>query len=120
MLQQLPTAAFDAVGATEAEAGPELARAARDRQRQLALLYPEPMVTADVVLASVVGADATALDDLATSNDLGAALAQNGWRVPGEPRVKGVRSTPALPPSNGVPDDAGALVALQVTWRGAL
>ncbi len=118
MLQQLPTAAFDVVGTTEAEAGPALARAARDRRRQLTLLYPEPVVTADVVLAPAIGADREAVDELAGGDELRTALAEHGWRVPGEPRAKGVGTTPALRARNGLPDDPGALVALQDVWNG--
>jgi Bacterial extracellular solute-binding protein len=114
MLQKLPTASYDVVGATESEAGPAIAAADPDRRRQLTLLYPEPVITADVVLAAVVGADTSAIEELATSDDLRSALAHNGWRVPGQPRVKGVRATPALPPGNNLPD-AGVLVALQDT-----
>jgi Bacterial extracellular solute-binding protein len=119
MVQKLPTAVYDVTGTTEAEAGPAIADADPDRRRQVTLLYPEPVVTADVVLATVVGADTGAIADLATSDDLRSALASNGWRVPGEPRVKGVRSTPALPSSNGLPDDPGALIALQDTFETA-
>lgn len=118
-LDLLQQPVYDAVGTTEAEAGPVLTKAARDRRRQFALLYPEPVVTADVVLAPVVGADTAAADSLATSSELRTALAANGWRVPGEPRATGVRATPALPPNNGLPGDPGALLALQDTWGGA-
>jgi hypothetical protein len=116
MLQQLPTATYDIVGTTEAEAGPAIAAAARDRRKELTLLYPEPVVTADVVLAAVTGRN-DAADDVST-DDLAAALAKTGWRVPGEPKRRGVRDTPALPRQSGLPDDPGVLVALQETWRG--
>jgi len=119
MVQQLPTATYDVVGTTEAEAGPGIADAAPDRRRALTLLYPEPVVTADVVLAAV--ASSPRRDDvegLAGNGDLAAALAREGWRVPGQPAARGVRDTPALPRSAGLPSDPGALVALQETWSG--
>jgi hypothetical protein len=117
MLQQLPTATYDIVGTTEAEAGPGIADAARDRRRALTLLYPEPVVTADVVLAVVAGSS-DKVGDLAGDADLAAALARTGWRVPGQPNARGVRDTPALPRASGLPPDPGSLVALQETWQG--
>jgi hypothetical protein len=117
MLQQLPTATYDVVGTTEAEAAPAIAAAAPDRRRELTLLYPEPVVTADVVLAAVAGRDDT-VGDLAGDDELAAALARTGWRVPGQPSARGVRDTPALPRASGLPPDPGALVALQETWQG--
>ena len=119
MLQQLPAAAYDVVGTTEAEAGPAIAGAAPDRRSQLTLLYPDPVVTADVVSAAVAsGQDRDAAEGLAGNDDLAAALARAGWRVPGQPAVKGVRETPALPRTSGLPSDPGSLVALQETWQG--
>lgn len=119
MVQQLPTATYDVVGTTEAEAGPGIAAAAPDRRRALTLLYPEPVVTADVVLAAVAAAPRKdAAEGLAGSGDLAAALARHGWRVPGHPAARGVRDTPTLPRTSGLPPDPGALVALQETWSG--
>jgi hypothetical protein len=115
MLLALPTATYDVVGTTEAEAGPGIAEAAPDRRRELALLYPEPVVTADVVLAAIAGRDGAA-DGL--TGDISEALAATGWRVPGSDSARGVRDTPVLPRGSGLPDDPGALVALQETWRG--
>ncbi|HYU40409.1 MAG TPA: hypothetical protein VEM59_11305 [Acidimicrobiia bacterium] len=115
MLQQLPTATYDIVGTTEAEAGPGVANAAPDRRKELTLLYPEPVVTADVVLAPVVG-HGDAVDGL--TDDLGEPLARTGWRVPEQSKARGVRDTPALPRQSGLPDDPGVLLALQETWRG--
>jgi hypothetical protein len=119
MLQQLPTATYDVVGTTEAEAGPGIAGAAPDRRRALTLLYPEPVVTADVVLTAVAkGRSQDDAEDLAGDSDLAAALARHGWRVPGQSSARGVRDAPALPRGSGLPPDPGALVALQETWRG--
>lgn len=119
MLQALPTATYDMVGTTEADAGPALAAAAPERRQQLTLLYPEPVVTADVVVAAVAASpNRDAADGLAGNSELAAALARTGWRVPGQPRAQGVRDTPALPRGSGLPTDPGSLVALQDTWRG--
>jgi len=119
MLQQLPTATYDVVGTTEADAGPALAAAAPDRRQQLTLLYPEPVVTADVVVAAVAASpNRDGADGLAGNSELAAALARTGWRVPGQPGARGVRDTPALPRGSGLPADPGWLVALQETWRG--
>jgi hypothetical protein len=119
MVQQLPTATYDIVGTTESEAGPGIAAAAPDRRRALTLLYPEPVVTADVVLAAVARSSREhQAAGLAGEGDLAAALARTGWRVPDEPNARGVRDTPALPRGSGLPPDPGALVALQETWRG--
>jgi hypothetical protein len=115
MLQQLPTATYDVVGTTEAEAAPAIAVAAPDRRKELTLLYPEPVVTADVVLAAVAGRQDVA--DRLDPDDAAVPLARTGWRVPGESNARGVRDTPALPRQSGLPD-AGVLVALQVTWSG--
>ena len=110
-------ALYDLVGTTEAEAGPELARASRDRREQVDLLYPSPVATADVVYAPVAGADgADDLRDLVTGDDGRAALARTGWRVDGEDRAPGVRATPRLPATDELPD-AGSLEALLDTWR---
>jgi hypothetical protein len=110
-------ALYDMVGTTEAEAGPELERASRDRREQVDLLYPSPVATADVVYAPVAGADgADDLRDIVTGDDGRAALARTGWRVDGEDRAPGVRATPRLPATDELPD-AGSLEALLDTWR---
>lgn len=108
-------AAFDVVATTEAEAGPRLASASRDRRDRMRLLYPSPVATVDVVFAPVIGHGIGLLDLL--SGDAGrAALAHAGFRVGGESRAKGVPATPALPTTSNLPD-AGALEALLQTWR---
>ncbi|MEX2256538.1 MAG: substrate-binding domain-containing protein [Acidimicrobiia bacterium] len=110
-------ALIDMVGTTEADAGPALARASRDRREQVELLYPAPVATADVVYAPVEGAaGADDLADLLTGDDGRAALARAGWRVDGESRASGVPATPRLPARDNVPD-AGSLQALLETWR---
>jgi hypothetical protein len=115
MLQQLPTATYDVVGTTEAEAAPAIAAAAPDRRRELTLIYPGSVVTADVVLAAVAGRQGVA--DGLDPDDVAAPLARSGWRVSGQANARGVRDAPALPRQSGVPD-AGVLVALQETWNG--
>jgi hypothetical protein len=110
-------ALYDMVGTLEAEAGPQLARASRDRREQVRLLYPAPVATANVVYVPALDADgADDLDDLLTGDDGRAALAREGWRVDGEPRAAGVPATPPLPARENVPD-AGSLQALLETWR---
>jgi hypothetical protein len=119
MLQALPTATYDMVGTTEADAGPALAAAAPERRQQLTLLYPEPVVTADVVVAAVAASpNRDGADGLGGNSELAAALARTGWRAPGQPAARGVRDTPALPRGSGLPTDPGSLVALQETWQG--
>jgi hypothetical protein len=110
-------AIYDVVGTTESEAGPLLAGASADRQAQLRLLYPAPVASADAVYVPIAGApEADALGEVLTGDDGRAALAQAGWRVEGETRAKGVRSTPVLPTRANLPT-AGSLEALLETWR---
>ncbi|UDY35734.1 hypothetical protein [Dermatobacter hominis] len=100
------------VGPLEQQSGPELAAAAvRDRY---ALLYPEPMVTADVTLTAPAGRDAADALDRIGPDRLAEALAAEGWRVPGQQTADGVDG-PALPDGPGLPS-AGALQALRDEW----
>lgn len=100
-------ATYDAVGTIEAEAVPVLASSAvRDR---VVLLYPSPMATADVVLASAGGDTARRLRDVAGGGDIRKALADAGWRVDGRPAPA---NAPPLPPTNGLPSP-GFLDALR-------
>ena len=114
----LTTPTFDAVGTTEAEAGPALAAARSDIQEDVTLLYLEPVVTADVVFAATVGgSDAgESLERAVTGDDAREALAAAGWRVDGQDRSAGVRDEPALPGTSGLPSP-GLLQALQERWR---
>lgn len=103
-------AVLSVVGALEAEAGPQVAAAAAP---QGAVLYPSPMVTADVVLATVPGAaGAEALRDAVGTTEAGDLLAELGWRVPGVEPLPGVGAFDDLEPGNGLPA-AGVLVALR-------
>jgi hypothetical protein len=108
-------AAFDVVATTEAEAGPRLADASRDRRDRIRLLYPSPVATVDVVFAPVVNRGIGLLDLLA-GDEGRTAFAHAGFRVGGDPEVEGVPATPALPARENLPD-AGALEALLQTWR---
>jgi hypothetical protein len=117
LLRMLQTraAAFDVVGTTEAQAGPQLAAAAADLRREVTLLYPSPVATADVVFAQVAGRD-TDLDDIVTGDDGRGAIARAGYRVDDEGRAPGVPDRPALPKRSNLPP-AGTLVALLQTWH---
>jgi hypothetical protein len=99
-------AAFDAVGTTEAEAVPLVVAAARPVKP--VVIYPSPVTTVDVVLATVPGSRAKRLS-AAVGGDTGLdALAAGGWRVPKRRPANGIPSQPDLPVSSGLPD-AGIL-----------
>lgn len=98
-------AQIDAVGAIEAEAGPAVDRAAN----KPSVLYPEPVVTADVVLGVRPGKGGERITKLLQGRT-GPALAGAGWRVDGEKTVAGIRAA-ELPPGSGLPP-AGVLQAL--------
>ena len=109
-------AAVDAVGTTEAEAGPALASAAPARRDSLTLLYPSPMATADVVLATpATGGPSESLSRLVGGGEGREALAAAGWRVDGERRAPGVNDNPPLAPGSGLPS-SGLLAALRDRW----
>ena len=98
-------AAYDAVGTIEAEAAPTLAGSAvRER---VVLLYPEPMATADVVLAGT-GTAGRRIRDVAGGDTTRRALADAGFRVEGVTRA----TQPPLPATNGLPSP-GLLDALR-------
>ena len=103
-------AAFDAVATSEAEAGPSLATTARPDKP--ALIYPSPVVTADVVLATVPGDGGRRLARAVEGGAGRGSLARSGWRVRGQPRARGVPAQPDLPAVNGLPP-AGVLDALR-------
>ncbi len=99
-------AAFDAVGTTEAEAAPLVAMAARPDKP--VVIYPSPVTTVDVVLATVPGSRAKGIS-AAVGSDTGLdALAGSGWRVPQRRPAKAIPSQPDLPAASGLPD-AGIL-----------
>lgn len=101
-------AAYDSVGTLEAEATPVLASSAPAVRDRVTLLYPSPMATADVVLASSGQGAVRRLRDVAAGDAVRRALAAAGWRVEGGSRPV----EPALPPTNGLPSP-GFLDALR-------
>ncbi|MBI2703832.1 MAG: hypothetical protein HYX32_00865 [Actinobacteria bacterium] len=108
---------LDVAGAIEAQAGPSVA-SSRDKDR-LTILYPAPMATADVVLAPISGSEPGGrLRDVLESEPSARALAQNGWRVNGQPLAAGLKPDVTLPDSSGLPR-AGVLQALASAWQGA-
>lgn len=112
ILLQRPTA-FDAVGSLEAGAGPQVLRA---REPKPVLLYPSPVVTADVVLATIDGPVSELLSEVVSSAASRGALASAGWRVNGEKLVPGIPPMD-LPPTSNLPDP-GVLDALRARLRG--
>jgi hypothetical protein len=73
------------------------------------------VVTADVVLVPLRGADAgDHAREVFESDSTAAALAANGWRVAGQQSMPGVLDTP-LPDSDGLPRP-GAIQALHDVW----
>ncbi len=120
MLGKFPTAVYDAVGTTEAEAGPELAQASRDRRSAFTLLYPDRVATAGVVLALAAGDDRDDdIRDVAAGGSARSALAADGWRVDDEPLAPGLDRDLRLPAGTNLPSDPGVYVALQDAWRQA-
>ncbi|MEA2702208.1 MAG: hypothetical protein QOD63_153 [Actinomycetota bacterium] len=104
MLQVGP-AAFDAVGTTKADARAVERAARRDA---LTVLYPAPMVTADVVLTTVPGDRGDRLRDTVTRTARDALL-DAGWDKP---------DAGGLPPTDGLPTP-GLLDALRARAREA-
>ncbi|MPZ72985.1 MAG: hypothetical protein GEU74_07100 [Nitriliruptorales bacterium] len=106
--------AYDLVGTTEAEAGHELARAAPDRREGLTVVYLEPVAVAEVVLAPLAPEAHDRLAELMEEGG-GEALAQNGWRVEGQPTASGVDPDLQLPANTNIPN-GGVLEALRRRW----
>lgn len=88
--------AFDAVGALEQEAVPLLASA---REPKPVLLYPEPVATADVVLATRPGRPGRLLAGVVSGPVGRTALVSGGWRVGGAP-PGGAAAVPVTPADN--------------------
>jgi hypothetical protein len=108
-------ASFDLTGTTEAAAGPPIARS-RDSGR-LSIIYPSPVVVAEVVFVGVRGADAGGrVNNLFESDATAEAFAAAGWRVDGQPLATGISPDVEVPGSTGLPS-AGVLEALRLTWR---
>jgi hypothetical protein len=109
-------ATFGVVGALEAAAGPALQRAAG--RSALSLIYPEPVVTADVTLTVPNGSDPADVIDRLGGDRIDELLAAEGWRVPSQPTAPGVGGGPPLPETSGLPAP-GALSYLQQRWEAA-
>ena len=104
---------FDLAGSTEAVAGPGVSTSRY--KDTLTVLYPSPVVTADVVLVPLRGAaSGDHAREVFESDATAAALATNGWRVSGQPAAPGVLTDP-LPDSDGLPKP-GAVQALHDVW----
>lgn len=117
MLGRFPASVYDAAGTIEAEAGPALERAAPERSDAFRLLYPEPVATADVVLALTTSPERDAdIEELADRGDTRDALAGAGWRVRGEPLGPGLDRGVQLDDATNLPTDPGVYLALQETW----
>ncbi len=106
-------ATFGVVGALEAAAGPAANRAAG--REDLRLIYPEPVVSAEVTLSVSSGGDVDGVLDQLGADRLAAALATAGWRVDGQPNATGVGGGPPLPAGSGLAAP-GALAYLQDRW----
>ncbi len=107
--------AVDVVGTTEAAAGPGIP--ASRQKGQITITYPAPMATADVVVASVAGAEGGERLVKIVSGDAGLdALAASGWRVPDRDVVAGVDADVSLPTESGLPSP-GAIDALRNLWK---
>lgn len=106
MLQR--PSAFDVVGALEAEAGPAMTTA---RTPKPVLLYPSPVATADVVLATTGDRPAELLAEAVSGSTGVAALVDGGWRVEGRKPAAGIRATVQLPATSNLPEP-GVLEAL--------
>ena len=80
-------------------------------------IYPEPVVTADLVLVPAAGFSAdSALGRLGGSTRVGQVLAQAGWRVQGQDLPEGANADVALPEEQGTPSP-GVLQALRDRWE---
>lgn len=105
---------FSVAAPLEQRSGPELTRSGR--RDTFRLLYPEPVLTADVTLVPATGRNAADLLERLGSDRLATELAADGWRVDGRPGPPGVGATPALPARAQLPVP-GALQALRDRWK---
>jgi hypothetical protein len=101
----------------EAQVVPQLATATA-RSQQLDLLYPEPVVTADVTLGLASGKAADRLGNTISGDEGKQALAAGGWRV-GSKVPAGARTDVIVAPTSGLPSP-GLLQALRSVWKDAL
>jgi hypothetical protein len=105
------SAEVDIVGTTEADAGPQIASAAVTEKP--VVLYPQPVATADVVLAPIAASRVSGHLQQLVNGRGRRALATTGWRVEGEALADGVKASERLPRANGLPPP-GLLVALRM------
>ena len=103
-------AEVDIVGTTEADAGPQIATAAVTQKP--VVLYPQPVATADVVLAPITGSRVSGTLRGLVEGRGRRALATSGWRVEGEDLAAGVDASVTLPAGQGLPSP-GLLNALR-------
>jgi hypothetical protein len=108
----LAPGALDVAATTEAAAVSLLARLAAGRSRP-DVIYPAPMATADVVLATTAG-DRGARLARTLADRLADALAAAGWRVAGRTSTV-APSEPPLPDANGLPA-ADVMEAIREVW----
>lgn len=79
------------------------------------LIYPSPVMTADLVLVTVPGRAGDRLREI-VGEKVRKDVADAGWRVAGEQVQKG--ATLPIPAGNGLPDE-GFLAALRLAWKAA-
>lgn len=103
MLVRGPSA-FDAVGTIEAHAGTLIAQAARP-DKPLAL-YPSPMATADVTLASAPGSQGERLAKIVNGKTGRVALQVSGWRPGAGAKTNGLPDPGVLDALRGVVAEA--------------
>jgi hypothetical protein len=104
---------FDAAGSAEAVSGPGVTTSRYNSD--LTVLYPSPVVTADVVLVQLRGSGSAGhAREVFESDTTAAALAAKGWRVNGQAPAPGVGTDP-LPDGDGLPKP-GAVQALHDVW----
>jgi hypothetical protein len=85
----------------------------------VSILYPAPVVTADVVLAPSRGDEPGGRLKTVLEADAAAhVFAGNGWRVDGQPLGPGLSSSFTLPASDGLPS-TGVMETLGATWQTA-
>jgi hypothetical protein len=106
-----------AAGSLEALAAGPITQG-RDKDN-LSILYPAPVVTADLVLAPRRGDEPGGrLKGVLESDASARALADHGWRVDGQPLGAGLSSSLALAPTDGLPSE-GVMEQLGPVWQAA-
>jgi len=79
-------------------------------------IYPDPVVTSDIVVVPSAGVDGDALEPLGGAEHVRTLLAGAGWRTDDGPPEGAPDSAPALPRSPGLPR-AGVLQRLRELWN---